>query len=103
MLMSYVLNSTATRHGMDKLASYYLDYETIKYGDVAGTASKQISFSEVEIDVATNYAAEDADITLRLYNKLEVGHADVCWVLRNPELSFGLEDDVGRRAGSIPI
>ena len=71
MLMSYVLNSTATRHGMDRLASYYLDYETIKYGDVAGTASKQISFSEVEIDVATNYAAEDADITLRLYNKLE--------------------------------
>ena len=71
MLMSYVLNSTATRHGMDKLASYYLDYETIKYGDVAGTASKQISFSKVEIDVATNYAAEDADITLRLFNKLE--------------------------------
>ena len=71
MLMSYVLNSPATRHGMDKLASYYLDYETIKYGDVAGTASKQISFSKVEIDVATNYAAEDADITLRLYNKLE--------------------------------
>jgi len=71
MLMSYVLNSTATRHGMDKLALYYLDYETIKYGDVAGTASKQISFSEVEIDVATNYAAEDADITLRLYNKLK--------------------------------
>jgi DNA polymerase-1 len=71
MLMSYVLNSTATRHGMDKLASYYLDYETIKYGDVAGTASKEISFSEVEIEVATNYAAEDADITLRLYNKLE--------------------------------
>ena len=71
MLMSYVLNSTATRHGMDKLASYYLDYQTIKYGDVAGTASKQISFSEVEIDIATNYAAEDADITLRLFNKLE--------------------------------
>ena len=70
MLMSYVLNSTATRHGMDKLALFYLDYETIKYGDVAGTASKQISFSEVEINVATNYAAEDADITLRLYNKL---------------------------------
>ena len=53
------------------LALYYLDYETIKYGDVAGTASKQISFSKVEIDVATNYAAEDADITLRLFNKLE--------------------------------
>ena len=71
MLMSYVLNSTATRHGMDKLAMYYLNYETIKYGDVAGTASKQISFSEVEIDTASNYAAEDADITLRLFNKLD--------------------------------
>ena len=70
MLMSYVLNSTATRHGMDKLASYYLDYETIKFSDVAGTTSKQISFSEVDIAVATNYAAEDADITLRLFNKL---------------------------------
>ena len=70
MLMSYVLNSTATRHGMDKLASYYLDYETIKFSDVTGTASKQISFSEVDIAVATNYAAEDADITLRLFNKL---------------------------------
>ena len=70
MLMSYVLNSTATRHGMDKLASYYLDYETIKFSDVAGHASKQISFSEVDIAVATNYAAEDADITLRLFNKL---------------------------------
>ena len=70
MLMSYVLNSTATRHGMDKLASYYLDYETIKFSDVAGTASKQISFSKVDIAVATNYAAEDADITLRLFNKL---------------------------------
>ena len=70
MLMSYVLNSTATRHGMDKLASYYLDYETIKFSDVTGTASKQISFSEVDIAIATNYAAEDADITLRLFNKL---------------------------------
>ncbi|MDA0775122.1 MAG: DNA polymerase I [Proteobacteria bacterium] len=70
MLMSYVLNSTATRHGMDKLATYYLDYETIKFSDVAGTASKQIRFSEVDIAVATNYAAEDADITLRLFNKL---------------------------------
>ncbi len=70
MLMSYVLNSTATRHGMDKLAEYYLNYTTIKYTDVTGTASKQISFAEVKIDVATNYAAEDADITLRLFNTL---------------------------------
>ncbi|MAD47976.1 MAG: DNA polymerase I [Gammaproteobacteria bacterium] len=71
MLMSYVLNSTATRHGMDKLAMFYLDYETIKYSDVTGTASKQINFSAVEIDVASHYAAEDADITLRLFNKLD--------------------------------
>ena len=70
MLMSYVLNSTATRHGMDKLAEYYLNYTTTKYTDVTGTASKQISFAEVEIDVATDYAAEDADITLRLFNTL---------------------------------
>ena len=70
MLMSYVLNSTATRHGMDKLAEYYLNYTTTKYSDVTGTASKQISFAEVKIDVATDYAAEDADITLRLFNTL---------------------------------
>ena len=70
MLMSYVLNSTATRHGMDKLAEFYLNYQTTKYSDVAGTASKEISFSAVNIDIASNYAAEDADITLRLYNKL---------------------------------
>ncbi len=70
MLMSYVLNSTATRHGMDRLANYYLNYTTTKYTDVTGTASKQISFSEVKLDIATNYASEDADITLRLYNLL---------------------------------
>ena len=70
MLMSYVLNSTATRHGMDKLAEFYLNYTTIKYKDVTGTASKQINFSAVSIDIASNYAAEDADITLRLFNRL---------------------------------
>ena len=68
--MSYVLNSTATRHGMDRLADYYLNYTTTKYTDVTGTASKQISFAEVQIDVATDYAAEDADVTLRLFNTL---------------------------------
>jgi DNA polymerase-1 len=69
--MSYVLNSTATRHGMDKLAEFYLNYTTVKYKEVTGTASKQINFSAVEIEVASNYAAEDADITLRLFNKLD--------------------------------
>ena len=71
MLMSYVLNSTATRHGMDRLADYYLNYTTTKYSDVTGTASKQIPFSEVKLNVATDYAAEDADITLRLFNVLQ--------------------------------
>jgi len=71
MLMSYVLNSTATRHGMDRLAEYYLNYSTTKYTDITGTASKQISFSEVKINIATDYAAEDADITLRLFNTLD--------------------------------
>ena len=70
MLMSYVLNSTATRHGMDRLADFYLNYTTTKYTDVTGTASKQIPFSKVKLDVATDYAAEDADITLRLFNVL---------------------------------
>ena len=70
MLMSYVLNSTATRHGMDRLAEYYLNYTTTKYTDVTGSASKQISFAQVELGIATDYAAEDADVTLRLYNAL---------------------------------
>ena len=71
MLMSYVLNSTGTRHSMDRMAEHYLQLSTIKYTDVTGTASKQINFSKVDIATATNYAAEDADITLRLYSHLE--------------------------------
>jgi DNA polymerase-1 len=70
MLMSYVLNSTGTRHGLDRMALYYLNYEPMKYEEVAGSASKQINFAQVEIPAATFYAAEDADITLRLFNKL---------------------------------
>jgi len=70
MLMSYVLNSTATRHGLDKMAAYYLNYQTMKFEDVVGTASKQINFAQVDISTATFYAVEDADITLRLYNHL---------------------------------
>jgi DNA polymerase-1 len=70
MLMSYVLNSVASRHDMDSLAQRYLDYKTISFEDVAGKGAKQKTFNEVAIDVATNYAAEDADITLRLFNTL---------------------------------
>ena len=70
MLMSYVLNSTGTRHGLDRMAKHYLNYETMKYEEVVGSASKQINFAQVEIPAATFYAAEDADITLRLFNHL---------------------------------
>ena len=67
MLESYVWNATATRHDMDSLALKYLGYETIKYAEVAGKGAKQISFSQVDLDTACRYAAEDADITLRLH------------------------------------
>jgi len=70
MLESYVLNSTATRHDMDSVARRYLGVETIKYEDVAGKGAKQLRFDAVSIDLAGPYAAEDADITLRLHQKL---------------------------------
>ena len=70
MLMSYVLNSTGTRHGLDRMALYYLNYEPMKYEEVVGSASKQINFAQVDIPDATFYAAEDADVTLRLFNLL---------------------------------
>ncbi|WP_440224570.1 DNA polymerase I [Dokdonella sp. MW10] len=70
MLESYVLNSTASRHDMDSLARQHLGYETIHYEDVAGKGAKQIPFSQVDLDIATRYAAEDADVTLRLHEAL---------------------------------
>lgn len=70
MLQSYVLNSTATRHDMDSLAKRYLDMDTLHYEDVVGRGVKQLTFDEVEIELATRYAAEDADVTLRLYSVL---------------------------------
>lgn len=70
MLESYVLNSTGTRHDMDSLALKYLGYKTRKYEDVAGKGKGQINFSEVPIEQAAPYAAEDADITLRLHDVL---------------------------------
>lgn len=70
MLESFVLNATASRHDMDSLALRYLDYETVKYADVAGKGAKQILFSQVAVDDATRYAAEDADVTLRLHRTL---------------------------------
>jgi DNA polymerase I len=70
MLESYVLDSTATRHDMDSVALKYLDHETIRYEDVAGKGAKQISFDQVPVATAAPYAAEDADITLRLHREL---------------------------------
>jgi DNA polymerase-1 len=70
MLESYVLNSTATRHNMDDLAKHYLGITTIHYEEVAGKGAKQIGFQEVAIEQAGEYAAEDADITLRLHQVL---------------------------------
>jgi DNA polymerase I len=70
MLESYVLNSTATKHNMDDLAKTYLGINTIRYEQVAGKGTKQLNFSEVAIDKAATYAAEDADITLRLHHTL---------------------------------
>jgi DNA polymerase-1 len=70
MLESYVADSTATRHDMDSLARNYLGLSTIKYEDVAGKGAKQISFDQVDLDQAGPYAAEDADITLRLHHAI---------------------------------
>lgn len=70
MLESYVLDSTGSRHDMDGLALKYLGYKTITYEEVAGKGKNQINFREVPIESATRYAAEDADITLRLHQDL---------------------------------
>ncbi len=70
MLESYVLNSTASQHNMDALAKKYLGVDTIHYADVAGKGARQISFSQVGLDEACAYAAEDADVTLRLHRTL---------------------------------
>jgi DNA polymerase-1 len=67
MLESYVLNSVATRHDMDSLSEFYLGQTTIHYEDIAGKGAKQITFNQIPLDKAAPYAAEDADITLRLH------------------------------------
>jgi DNA polymerase I len=77
MLESFVWNSSATRHDMDSLAKRYLGYDTIAFEDVAGKGAKQISFAEVAIDDATGYAAEDADVTLRLHRVLSAKLAEI--------------------------
>ncbi|MFM7978244.1 MAG: DNA polymerase I, partial [Candidatus Fonsibacter sp.] len=67
MLLSYILDSGLHRHGMDLLSEIHLYHKTISFKDVAGTGKSQITFDQVHIDKASEYAAEDADITYRLY------------------------------------
>ncbi|AMN68719.1 DNA polymerase I [Psychrobacter sp. P11G5] len=68
MLASYVINAAITRHGMDDLARHYLQTQTISYEDVAGKGAKQVTFDQVAIDIASDYACEDADITYQLFD-----------------------------------
>jgi len=70
MLESYVWNSSGSRHDLDTLAKKYLDLDTLRYEDVAGKGAKQIAFAQVEVRRAADYAAEDADVTLRLHREL---------------------------------
>jgi DNA polymerase-1 len=70
MLESYVLDSTATRHDMDSMASKYLGINTIHFEDVAGKGAKQLTFNQVPIDKAAEYSAEDADVTMQLHRAL---------------------------------
>ena len=69
MLMSYVLDAGKNRHNMDTLSEIHLNHKTVAFKDVVGSGKKEINFSQVDIEKAKDYAAEDADITLRLYKK----------------------------------
>lgn len=70
MIESYCYNSVSTRHNMDALAQKYLGYNTVHFDDIAGKGAKQLTFNQIDIEKAGHYAAEDADITLRLHNAL---------------------------------
>jgi len=70
MIESYCLNSVATRHNMDALATKYLGYKTVSFEDIAGKGAKKLTFNQIEIEKAGHYAAEDADITLRLHHAI---------------------------------
>lgn len=89
MLMSYALDNGKGGHGMDDLAQRHLDYQTIKFADIAGTGKKAKTFDQIPIKEASKYAAEDADITLRLYQTLQPrlaaeGKATVYQTLERP-------------------
>jgi DNA polymerase-1 len=86
LLQSFVWNAGIARHDMDTLARTYLNYETVKFEDVCGKGAKQIPFTQVELGLATDYAAEDADVTLRLHHALRPKVASV------PGLEFVYRD-----------
>jgi DNA polymerase-1 len=70
MMMSYVLDSTATRHNLDDMANHYLNLKTTTFEEVAGKGVKQLTFNKVNLNIASDYAAEDADITLQMYDTI---------------------------------
>ncbi|MHA3892950.1 DNA polymerase I [Acinetobacter sp. GXMZU3951] len=89
MLASYVLNSVATRHGMDDVARLYLSHLTTTYEEVAGKGVKQKTFNQIEIETAAHYAAEDAHVTFRLYEVLDKklkAHPELINILHNIEV-----------------
>jgi len=71
MLISYTLDAGTNRHNLDTLSEIHLNHKTISYKELVGTGKKKLNFSDIELDKATEYAAEDADVTLRLYNHLK--------------------------------
>ncbi|MEH8017315.1 DNA polymerase I [Rheinheimera muenzenbergensis] len=89
MLESYVLNSVASRHDMDSLSLKYLGHKTISFEEIAGKGAKQLTFNQIELEKAAQYAAEDADITLQLHQKLWPQlqqQGDLAQVLRDIEM-----------------
>ena len=71
MLISYTLDAGSNRHNLDTLSEIHLEHKTISYKELVGTGKNKLNFSDIELDKATEYAAEDADVTLRLYNHLK--------------------------------
>ncbi len=82
MLESYVLNSVATRHDMDSLADFYLEHKTVHFEDIAGKGKKQLTFNQIALEQAAPYAAEDADITLRLHQVLHARLSEEATLLK---------------------
>ena len=107
MLESYVLDSTATRHNMDDLAARYLGHTTITFEERAGKGVKQLTFTQIELERAAPYAAEDADITLRLHQTLwpklqaEPGLASLFNTLERPLIT--ILADMERRGALISV